>query len=129
MFKKLLSFALACSLISLVMSLTPAHAQSQSDREAQADKARAKVVKLGTGKQARVEVKLTDNRKLKGYIGEIAEDHFTLVDARHVNVIQIQYAQVQQIKNINHSAIYAPLFGAAIIGGVIIYALIAARGA
>lgn len=129
MFKKLLSFALACSLIGLVTPVPTAHAQSQADREAQADKARARVVKLGTGKQARVEVRLTDNTKLKGYIGAIDEDHFTLVDSKRGAVRQIPYAQVQQIKNINHSAIYAALFGAAIIGGVIIFVLIAARGA
>ncbi|HKC66078.1 MAG TPA: hypothetical protein VKB86_20710, partial [Pyrinomonadaceae bacterium] len=69
MLKKFLSFALACSLISLVTPVPPAHAQTQAGNETQADKARAKVVKLGTGRQSRVEVKLTDNTKLKGYIG------------------------------------------------------------
>jgi len=127
MFEKLLSLALACLLTSMIT--VPASAQSQAGNEPQhADRIKAEVTKLGTGKQARVQVNLTDNTKLKGYIGEIAEDHFTLIDSKRGTVTPVPYAKVQRIRNINHSAAYALGFGAAVIGGVILIVALALRG-
>ena len=104
MFKKLLAVALTSLFVSM-MAAVPASAQSQAGGEAQqAEKVKGKVTRLGTGKQARVEVKLKDNTKLKGYIGEIAEAHFTVINPKHGTVTPVPYDQVQQIKNTNHSA-------------------------
>ena len=128
MFEKSLSLVLAVLLTGMI-TCVPAPAQSQAGKDPQqSEKVKAKVTKLGTGKQARVEVKLKDNTRLKGYIGEIAEEHFTLVDPKHGTVTPVPYEQVQQIKNTNHSAAYALGFGAAIIGGVILFVALALRG-
>jgi hypothetical protein len=75
---------------------------------------------LGTGKRARVEIKLKDNTKLKGYIGAIAEEQFTVVDPKGGTVMPVPYNQVQQIKNTNRSGVYALGFAAGIIGGILI---------
>jgi hypothetical protein len=128
MFEKLLSLGLAGLLTSMI-PYASASAQSQTGREPQqAEKVKATVTKLGTGKQARVEVKLRDNTKLKGYIGEIAEERFTLVDPKRGTVTPVPYEQVQQIKNTNHSGLYALALGAATIGGVMLVVAIALRG-
>ena len=128
MFKKLLSVALAGLLMTMIMAV-PASAQSRAAGESQqAEKVKAKVTKLGTGKQARVEVRLKDNTKLKGYIGAIAEEHFTLIDPKHGTVTPVPYEQVQQTKNSNHSAVYALGFGAAIVGGLMLVVVLALRG-
>ncbi len=128
MFKKLLSVALTSLFVSMITAV-PASAQSQAGTETQqADKMKAKVTRLGTGKQARVEVKLKDNTKLKGYIGEIAEEHFTVIDPRHGTVTPVPYAQVQKIKNTNHSDLFALGLGAAVIGGVLIVVMASLRG-
>ncbi len=128
MFEKLLSLALAVLLTGMI-TCVPSSAQSQGGKDPrQAEKVKAKVTKLGSGKQARLEVKLKDNTRLKGYIGEIAEERFTLVDPKHGTVTPVPYEQVQQIKNTNHSAVYALGFGAAIIGGVLLFVALAFRG-
>src|SRR6266849_10988997 len=128
MFEKLLSLALAVLLTGMI-TCVPASAQSQAGKDPQqAEKIKAKVTRLGTGKQARVEVKLKDNTKLKGYIGQIAEDRFALIDPKHGTVTPIPYAQVQQIKNTNHSGWYALGFGAAIIGGLMAFVALSLRG-
>ena len=128
MFKKLLSVALTSLFVSMIAAV-PASAQSQAASETQqAEKVKGKVTRLGTGKQARVEVKLKDNTKLKGYIGEIAEEHFTLIDPKHGTVTLVPYAQVQKIKNTNHSDLFALGLGAAVIGGVLIVVMASLRG-
>jgi hypothetical protein len=103
MFRKPLSLALALLLIATITTVS-ALVQSQTERQStQAEKIKAKVAKTGTGKRAAVTVKLKDDTKLKGYIGEIAQDHFSVVDPKHGTVNQIPYDQVQQIKNDNRA--------------------------
>ena len=101
MLKNLLSMALAVLLLSMTTPIRSS-AQSPTQKDQQADQIRAKVTRLSTGTQARVEVKLKDNTKLKGYIGQIAEDKFALIDPKHGTVTPIPYDQVQQIKNTNY---------------------------
>ena len=45
-----------------------------------AEKARISVAGMGVGRDARVEVKLRDNTKLKGYVSAVEEDSFTVID-------------------------------------------------
>ena len=128
MFAKLLSLALAIFLISTIVS-APAVAQSRAGADShQTDKIKAKVTRLGTGKRARVEVKLKDSTKLKGYVGQIAEDHFTVVDPKHGSVTTITYEQVEKIKDTNHDWVTAALLGAGVIGGVLIVVVLSGRG-
>jgi hypothetical protein len=61
------------------------------------------IVKLGTGSAARIEVKLRDKTKIKGYVQEIAEDHFVVVDERTGATTTIAYTQVKQVKGNNLS--------------------------
>src|SRR3989442_7844983 len=98
MFKKFLSLALTGSLISMV-TLVPASAQSQTETDArQTEKVKARILKLGIGKKARVEVRLKDNTRLNGYVSEITEDHFNVADANAGVAATVPYAQVQQLK-------------------------------
>ena len=128
MFKNLLSVALGVLLISLTTPV-PSSAQSPTENDPrQADEIKAKVTRLGMGIQARVEVKLKNNTKLKGYIGQISEDGFALVDPKHGTVTPIPYAQVEQIKNTNHSGLFALGLGAATIGGLMVVVALALRG-
>lgn len=55
--------------------------QARAAEEADpAEKARISVAGMGVGKDARVEVKLRDNTKLKGYVSGVEEDSFTVTD-------------------------------------------------
>ena len=126
MFNKLLSLALAGLLISMFMFL-PVSAQSEADAR-QVDKVRSQVTRMGTGKQARVKIKLKDNQTLKGYIGEIAEDHLTLIDARHGTITPIPYYKIEQVKKVNPSPFLPLALGAATVGGLMIVVAVVLRG-
>ncbi|MGA9995182.1 MAG: hypothetical protein WBP93_07210 [Pyrinomonadaceae bacterium] len=56
------------------------------------------MLKQGTGKDARVEVKLRDNTKVKGYISEAGQDTFTVMDQKTGVSKTVAYADVSQVK-------------------------------
>ena len=127
MFKKLLSLAIAVLLTGTITSV-PVLAQSQASDPAQAEKIKVKVTRIGTGKRATVNVKLRDNTKLKGYIGEIAQEHFTLVDPRHGTVTPVPYEQVQQIKHTDRSWLFGLGAAAATIVGLLVAVSLSLKG-
>jgi hypothetical protein len=73
-------------------------------REARfAEQVKAGIAKLGTGTDARVELRLRDKTKVKGYIKEAGEDGFTVVDEKTGGESVIAYPQVGQVKGNNLS--------------------------
>ena len=63
-----------------------------------AQEARIKVLKLGTGERARVEVKLRDDTKLKGHLSAAGADSFTITDARTGASTVVAYSDVAEVK-------------------------------
>ena len=61
-------------------------------------KTRAAVQKLGVGRDARVEVKLRDKTKLKGYISAAEQDSFTLIDSKTGSTQTVSYVEVDQVQ-------------------------------
>ena len=106
MFKRILSIALAASLLSLFGSV-PARAavpKSKAEKEAAfVAKLKEGVAKLGTGTEARVEVKLKDKTKLKGYVSAVGDEGFSVVDAKTGTTTRVAYPQVQKVKGHNLS--------------------------
>ncbi len=73
MFKKYLTLALAVLVVNLSLGAS-VFADGKADKEARfAEKVKASVARLGTGENARIEVKLKDGAKLKGYVSEIGD--------------------------------------------------------
>ena len=103
MLRRILSLALAASLLG-VAGAKPAYADSKAEKEARfAEKVKAGISRLGTGTEARVELKLRDKRKLKGYISEAGADGFSVVDAKTGVATTVTYPQVQKVKGHNLS--------------------------
>ena len=103
MFQKMLSLVLAGLVVNLI-GANAAYAVSKEEREARfAERVKKDIAKLGTGPGARVEVKLRDGRKLKGYVSEAGEDKFVLVDVRTGVATTLAYPQVIQAKGNNLS--------------------------
>jgi hypothetical protein len=101
MFKKVLSLVLAGSLMG-AFGISPAYADSKKDNEARfTEKVRAGVSKLGIGEAARVDIKLRDKTRLKGYIKEAGADSFVLIDAKTGTATTIAYPEVTQVKGNN----------------------------
>jgi len=103
MFRKVLSFVLVGFLLS-VAGVSVAYAGSKEDKETRfAEKVKEGIGKLGTGADARIEVKLRDKTKLKGYVSEAGEDSFVIVDEKTNATSRVAYSQVKQVKGKNLS--------------------------
>ncbi len=115
MFKKVLSMVLIGFLLSLAGGRV-AYAGAREDKEARfAQKVKEGISKLGTGEDARIEVKLRDKTKLKGYVTEASEDGFVIVDAKTSATSKVTYSQVKQVKGNNLSTAAEIAIGVAVI--------------
>ena len=103
MFRKVLSLVLVGFLLS-VAGVSRAYAGSREEKETRfAGKVKEGISKLGTGPDARIEVKLRDKTKLKGYVSEAGDDSFIIVDEKTNATSRVTYSQVKQVKGNNLS--------------------------
>ncbi|HWS52794.1 MAG TPA: hypothetical protein VN228_01595 [Pyrinomonadaceae bacterium] len=127
MLKRLLTLALAVLLAHLAHA--PAAAATKAEKEARlAEKVRAGIARLGTGREAVVELKLRDKTRLKGYVAEAGPDSFTVVDAGG-RATRVSYPQVRQARGHNLSEGAKIAIGVGIIAAIIIIAVVAASSA
>jgi hypothetical protein len=104
MSKKVLCMTLVLLLINVV-GVPITRAASTEENEARfVQEVRANILKLGTGPEASVEVKLRDNTKVKGYILQASEDSFVVVNAKTRVTKTIPYPQIRQVKGHNLSS-------------------------
>jgi small nuclear ribonucleoprotein (snRNP)-like protein len=102
MLKKLISMLL----IGLVMNLAvvTTFAETKAEKEVKfAEKVKANVTKLGVGKNAKVQVKLKDGTKLKGYVSQINESSFAVIDHKTGEATEVPYRNAKQVKGNNWS--------------------------
>ena len=122
MFKKTLPFVVAVLMLNAA-GVGPAYAAgSKEEKEARfAERVRAGISRLGAGTGARVEVKLRNKTKLKGYVSESNTETFTVIDANGV-ATKVAYPQVRQVKGNNLSEGVT----IAIVVGIVVVAVIVA---
>ena len=119
MLKKLLSLAVVGLLLNIA-GVIPAYASSKEESRARfAEKVKEGIGRLGTGPEARVEVKLRDGRKLKGYISEAGENSFVIVEARSGTASTVPYPQVKQVTGNNLSKGAKIAIAAALVVGLL----------
>ncbi len=73
------------------------------DQIKSAERVKPQIFKLGTGPEARVEVKLQDKTRLKGFIRDADETQFVVVDSASGVATAVQYLQVRKVKGNNLS--------------------------
>lgn len=122
MLKKLLCFGLVGALVSLTGGRLAAAADDGSKDAAFSEKVKAEIAKLGTGPSAVVEVKLRNKAKVKGYIQEVSENYFVVVDRKTGAATEVPYPQVKQVKGNNLSTGAKVAIGVGI--GIVILLLI-----
>ena len=121
MLKKMLSILL----IGLVMNLAIVTAFAETKKEKDlADKLKSEITKLGVGIDAKIQVKLKDGTKIKGYVLEIGNDQFVVINEKNSQATPIPYSQVKQAKG--KSDKYYLVFG--IIGIVALIVVIIVAG-
>jgi hypothetical protein len=123
MFKKLGTFILIGLLLNLGFLQTSVLANSKEDK--QTAKIKTAIFKLGTGKNARVVLKLQNKTELRGYISEISDESFTIVNESNNSSSKIPYPEVKQLKgnNLSTGAKVAIVFGifAALIAAAVFF--------
>jgi sRNA-binding regulator protein Hfq len=97
MLKKSIAIMFSLLLLLTATNFQSTHAQAGAETQ-RAEKARASVARRGTGKDARVEVTLLNNTKLKGYISEAGNDSFTVIDRKTGASQVVAYTDVSQVK-------------------------------
>ena len=103
MVKKIFCLALAVLLVN-TPGISRAYAHSKEEKQARlTEQVKEGIAKLGTGPDARVEVKLHDKTKLKGYLSEVTKEHFVVTDLKTGAATQVLYPQVKQAKGHNMS--------------------------
>jgi hypothetical protein len=88
---------LSAIVIFAALGFQAARAQTMPDNAA-IEKLRTKVQKIGVGPDARIEVKLRDATKLKGYVSAATQDSFTIVDKKSGASQNLNYADVAEVK-------------------------------
>jgi hypothetical protein len=108
-------------ILSAAFGLRQAQAETGEDARL-AQQARVSVLKLGTGERARVEVKLRDDSKLKGYVSAAGADSFTVTDSKTGESTVVTYTDVAQVKKSGNgfSTITKVLVGGAVVAGVVV---------
>ena len=116
------TFAIMLSGLLLLAAFGYQGAGAQSLRDSQAtEKIRTKVLKLGVGVNARVEVKLKDNTQFKGYISDSNQDSFSVVESRTGSSKTVSYSEASSVKKAGSglSAKTWMILGAAGVGAVV----------
>jgi hypothetical protein len=128
MFRKTLSVTLAGVLVTAITSGSVSAQPKATTQPSHAEKVKVKVMRIGVGR-ARVSVKLRNHMKLKGYIGQIEDNGFSLIDPKSGTVTPVPYDEVLEVKNINPSALLRLGLLAGTIFGLLILVGLAGRGA
>lgn len=126
MFKQILSFTLVVLLFNVMAANSAYAGSSKEEKEARfAEKVKAGIAKLGTGKEARVEVKLKNKTKLKGYVSQINENSFVVVEDKTGAATEVPYSNAKQVKgnnlskNVTLTLVLVGLLAVALISAVI----------
>jgi hypothetical protein len=123
MVKKLFSAVLVLLLVNLLSSV--AYASSDNKATRLAERVKQNILKLGSGPDAMVEVKLRDKQRLKGYVAEAGEETFVVVNETTRVETTIAYANVTQVKGQNLSLGVKIAIGVGIgVGVLLLFALI-----
>ena len=110
MFRKSLSHLLVGALLMSLFIVPAAFAKTKEEKAAEfAAKVKTEIAKLGTGPDARIEVKLRNKTKLKGYISRVGEDSFVIADVKTGAETNVPYPAVTKAtgKNMSTGAIVA----------------------
>jgi len=118
--KKFITMMVAALLIAAV-NVQPIAASSKAEKEVRlTGKVKQGIEKIGSGRDARVEVKLRDKTKLKGYVSEINEDGFVVTDFKTGAASPVAYADVAQVKGNNLSTGAKIAIGVGIVVGLVV---------
>ena len=127
MFKKYLTLILTILFINLSFS-TVALAETKPEKEAKfVEKVKLQIAKLGAGTESKVEVKLKDGTKLKGYVSNIGAESFSVTDAKTGAITEVPYPNAKQVKGNNLSNGVMIAIGIGLIAAFVVILVVAGK--
>ncbi len=128
MIKKYLVITLVVCLLNLFFASTSfARTNEEAKKVERAEKVKTGITGLGTGPNAKIEIKLYDKTKIKGYVKEATSDQFVVVDGKTGVETAVTYPQVKQVKAHNSLTGKKIAIGVGIVVGLIVLAIIIGR--
>jgi hypothetical protein len=103
MLKKMMTMLLICLVMNLATNVAFANNSKEEKVAKKIEKIKTDIATLGTGTDAKIEVKLIDKTKLKGYITEVKSDSFIVMNEKTGATNEVPYPQVKQVKGNNLS--------------------------
>jgi small nuclear ribonucleoprotein (snRNP)-like protein len=100
MHTKIQFFLLTILLVTLALHV-PVNANTGKDAKFAA-KVKTAITEVGIGSNARVDIKLRNKRKIKGYVTEKTKSSFVVMEDTTGLSTEIPYSQVKQIKGKNN---------------------------
>lgn len=135
MIRQTLTLVLACTLL-LNAGAPLASAQTGKEDAKRAARAKSVVDSLGTGKDARVVVRLRDKSELRGYVSEKDDEGFVVADEATGAGVRVAYAQVERVltpldvaRGMIHDNTHVGrdfVRGAAVVGGLMVFLIVIA---
>jgi len=98
MLKKYTIPILIASLLLTTVFVRSTNASSKSKLGPSTEEIKASILKIGVGETARVEVKLRDNKRVKGYVYQAGKDNFIVRDSKTGADTTIPYSEVSAVK-------------------------------
>jgi hypothetical protein len=120
MLKKMITVLLICLVMNLTTNVAFAGISKEEKAAKKIAKIKADVTSLGTGTDAKIEVKLHDKLKLKGYITEVKTDSFVLMNEETGTTSEVPYPNVKQVKGNNLSTGVKIAIGVGILVAVVV---------
>lgn len=104
MFRKTTVYILTVALCLLFVGVPNVAAKSKAEKAAEfAAQVKTDIAKLGTGPDARIEVKLRDKTKLAGYVSRVGEQSFFITDTKTGAETEVPYPNVAKASGQNMS--------------------------
>jgi len=119
--KELTVATLFSLLIQLVLIPGVVIASQRNETEKRTIKVKSSILKLGSGTDARTEIKLLDNRKVAGFIKEANDTQFVIENPKTGIAETLLYSQVKSVKGKNMSTGVKILIGVGIVVGVFLF--------
>lgn len=116
MVKKIITAMVAILVINLGVFASVGDSSVDSDFA----KIKQKIAKMGTGPDAKIEVKLKDGKKLQGYVSEIGTDHFVVTDPKTKTETPVPYPQVRRASARRQNIILAIGIAAIVVLAVVV---------
>jgi sporulation protein YlmC with PRC-barrel domain len=108
MLKKAVTAALAAFVINLGIFASSGTTKEEKDAK-NIEQAKAIVAKVGTGTDAKIEVKLKDGTVVKRYVSETNNDQFVVTNPTNDKKTTVPYPKVQKAKRPHHKLVVAAL--------------------